>query len=149
MTKNVFLSFYCNIFLSQYCVQKYCVWIEYDEQNLLNGHKWSLFSEDHHQYDHFLIFYNLHSGALLKQGCHSSETGFKFVSFYPLIFLYFYCTFNVFNFLQPSVMFASLAGLSSIHTVWEKVICDSDKLVFYFFFCLLICMYDWFCLFVC
>jgi len=24
---NVFLSFYCNIFLSQYCVQKYCVWI--------------------------------------------------------------------------------------------------------------------------
>jgi len=25
--KNVFLSFYCNVFLSQYCVQKYCVWI--------------------------------------------------------------------------------------------------------------------------
>jgi len=25
--KNVFLSFYCNIFLSQYCMQKYCVLI--------------------------------------------------------------------------------------------------------------------------
>jgi len=28
--KNIFfiaMSFYCNIFLLQYCVQKYCVWI--------------------------------------------------------------------------------------------------------------------------
>jgi len=43
--KNVFLHFYCNIFLSQYCVQKYCVWIRpYGNMSIVWGLSILLFS---------------------------------------------------------------------------------------------------------